>query len=198
MLALIAACATSVPTSAPLTTPVPLASFRSSQPEGSATASTPSPSAPAGWHLAATERSSIDHAYSVSVATSPTQWRQLWSNYSFTDGLRTSRFADYIVAAFAHGAGSSCPDLVLRDVVINLDKQLVYSDATIAPTPQDPSGNRPCTADLASAVVFLVELDRNRLPTSPFVVDLVDPNACSGRLCTSQRVNLAIPTPGPS
>jgi hypothetical protein len=66
-----------------------------------------------------------------------------------------------VVVSFAHGIGSSCPELRLDDVVI--DGSEVYSVAS-DPIVDAFGSPRACTADLVGAVTFVVAIDRAALP----------------------------------
>ena len=89
-----------------------------------------------------------------------------------------------MAVSFAEGVGSSCPDLLLDDVVIDPTARWIY-DVT-----KNPLGDIPCTADLTGTVVFVVALQRTALPDSPFTIALDAPDVCAGPGCAAVQIDL--------
>lgn len=119
-----------------------------------------------GWRLLADGRTSADDAYRVRAATNADEWQALWSALDTVNPPPEVDLASEIAVSFAHGVGSSCPELRLDGVVIEHSERVVYS------TVSDPLQPRACTADLVGAVYFVVALRRDALPESPFTVRL--------------------------
>ncbi len=153
----------------------------------SAIAQTPPPSAILGpWRLILKiHLSGADTAYMVRAATTDEQWQQLWRAANPSDPPPHVDLSREIVVSFAHGVGSSCPDLRLDDLVIDVNAGIIYSVVS------NPLGDIPCTADLAGAVVFVIAIDRTALPESPFVAQLDVPGPCDGLSCASTVVDAA-------
>lgn len=116
------------------------------------------------WRLAAQGRSGAQEAFGVRAATDERSWGELWSAIAIAADRPEVDLDREVLVSFAHGVGSSCPELRLDEVVI--DDELVYSVVV------DPLGPRACTADLAGAVVFVVALDRASLPDDGFTLAL--------------------------
>ena len=133
----------------------------------------------AGWRLLASGilRGNSDEAYRVHVATTPDEWQGLWQ---LLDGVNEAPFLDLgteMAVSFAHGIGSSCPEVRLDDVGFDFDDRVVYSVTS------DPLAPRGCTDDLAGAAYFVVALDRATVPDSPFTVQLWENTRCGEGGC---------------
>jgi hypothetical protein len=82
-----------------------------------------------------------------------------------------------VIVILSDGIGSSCPELRFDGVVVDTDTRLVYGQFS------DPLAPRVCTADLVGAKTFVVALAKDRLPPSPFTLQLDSrcvPNCGSG------------------
>jgi hypothetical protein len=119
-----------------------------------------------GWRLLAVGRGDAIDAFGVRAATDAATWRALWDGIRIDGSEPSVDLGDEVVVSFAHGIGSSCPELRLDDVVI--DRDLVFSVVS------DPLGPRACTADLAGSVVFVVALERRALPDDGFTLRLTE------------------------
>jgi hypothetical protein len=141
-----------------------------------------------GWQLIANGilRPAGDEAYRVHTATTTSEWQELWTLLGNPGEPPSVDMATAIVVAFAHGIGSSCPELRLDDVGFDFTNRLIYSVTS------DPLAPRACTADLAGAAYFVVALDRATLPASPFTVRLWKDNPCGPGGCAGhpQEVTL--------
>lgn len=132
-----------------------------------------------GWRLlVAGQGRPFDDGYNVSVATTADEWHALWAIVDPVNPEPGVDMESEIVVSFAHGIGSSCPELRLDDVVINAGARVVYSVTS------DPLAPRVCTADLVGAAFFVVALARQALPPSPFVVRLREDRICGGDGCS--------------
>jgi hypothetical protein len=142
-----------------------------------------------GWRLLARETlPSPERAYVVHAATDLAEYRELWSEIGFA-GPRPEVDLDHeIVVSFAHGIGSSCPEMRLDDVVI--DGSDVYSVAS-DPIVDAHGSPRLCTADLAGAVTFVVAVERDALPGEAVMLWLSDA-ARIGRL-NSEPLRVRVP-----
>jgi hypothetical protein len=117
-----------------------------------------------GWRLVDVVRAHGNEAYLVRAATDPQALAVLWKSLG-TDAERPEiDFEREILVTFAHGLGSSCPELRLDGVAI--EDGLVYSRTS------DPLAPRACTADLVAAEMFVVALDRDALPGDGFTLRL--------------------------
>lgn len=120
-----------------------------------------------GWRLLADGRTGRgDEAYRVRAATNATDWQEMWKALDPVSPAPEVDFEREVVVSFGHGIGSSCPELRLDDVVIDLQAALVYSVTS------DPLEPRACTADLVGAVFFVVALSRDALPVDSFTLRL--------------------------
>lgn len=117
-----------------------------------------------GWQLLAAQRGA-GNSYEVAVATEPDSYAALWSAIGLAGEGPTVDFQTHVVFWFGAVYGSSCPDLRMDDVVIDLEAQLVHPDVVLA------SGGPTCTSD-ARPFAFVVAVERSRLPAPPFAVQL--------------------------
>jgi hypothetical protein len=126
-----------------------------------------------GWQLLASGAAPTE-GYVVRVATDQAELARMLADLEL-DPMPDIDLATHIVASFGHGIGSSCPEMRLDDVVIDVPGRAVYSVAS------DPLGPRSCTADLVGGAFFVVAIDRSALPESPFEVRLTE--TCPGQEC---------------
>lgn len=125
-----------------------------------------------GWRLVAAVERNGSWAYSVHAATSSAEWSALWAQLSPGLDEPTLDFENEIAVVFGEGIGSSCREVRLDDVVIDI------AQARVSSRMSDPLAPRICTADLAGAAVFVVAVARAALPRTPFTLQLHDPLAC--------------------
>ena len=142
-----------------------------------------------GWHLVAKETvRGPDRAYVVHAATDVASYRELWRDIGLA-GVRPDVDMDRnVVVSFAHGIGSSCPELRLDGVVV--DGADVYSLAS-DPILDVHGSPRACTADLVGAVIFVAAIDREALPEDGFTLWLTD-SARRGQL-NSEPLEVQLP-----
>jgi hypothetical protein len=117
-----------------------------------------------GWRLLATGQTSGNEAYLVHAATNDAELQALWRTLALDAELPEVDLADEVVVSFAHGIGSSCPEVRLDGVEV--DGEPVFSRTS------DPLAPRACTQDLVGAVAFVVALDRTALPPDGFTLRL--------------------------
>ncbi len=141
-----------------------------------------------GWRLLAAGilRGGGDEAYRVHAATNDADWQILWRIFDPTHTAPTLDSGSQIAVAFADGVGSSCPELRLDDVVIDVGARAIYSVTS------DPLAPRGCTADLMGAAYFVVALDRSALPESPFTVRLWQDSRCGGEGCAGHSQEVVV------
>lgn len=139
-----------------------------------------------GWRLVATGRTDGNEAYNVRAATRADSWEALWLRVGLDGEPPAVDLGDEVVVSFAHGIGSSCPELRLDGVSIG--GGVVYSVTS------DPLAPRACTADLAAAIVFVVVLERTALPPDGFTLRLQERPVCGGNDCGfSEEIEVALP-----
>jgi hypothetical protein len=119
-----------------------------------------------GWRLLDVLEGSGDEAFTVRAATDRAALVDLWSAVGGTGNPPAIDFEREVVVSFAHGIGSSCPELRLDGV--ELGAGLVTSEVS------DPLAPRACTADLVGAVVFVVAIERSALPADGFRLALTE------------------------
>lgn len=117
-----------------------------------------------GWRLLKAGQAGGQEAYVVRAATDAEAWDEMWATIGLEGAAPGVDLADDVVVSFAHGIGSSCPEVRLDSVIIQ--GGVVFSEAS------DPLGPRECTADLAGAVVFVVAIARDALPHDGFTLQL--------------------------
>ena len=118
----------------------------------------------AGWRLVEAVHASGNEAYIVRAATDVTSWTDLWETIGGDGEPPAVDFEGEVVVSFAHGTGSSCPELRLDGVVIG--------DGVVFSQTSDPLSPRACTADLVAAEVFVVALVPRRPAGDRFTLRL--------------------------
>ena len=117
-----------------------------------------------GWRLLVAGQAGGQEAYIVRAATDAEAWGEMWATIGLEGAAPAVDLADDVVVSFAHGIGSSCPEIRLDGVTIA--GGVVFSETS------DPLGPRACTADLAGAVVLVVAIARDALPDDGFTLQL--------------------------
>ena len=126
-------------------------------------------------------------AYSVAYAADAAAWDELWAAVAPGSAPPALDLASEIVALFADGIGSSCPELRLDGVVVDQAAGRVYSRIS------DPLAPRICTADLAGSAVFVVAIERDALPPSPFTLALSEQPMTCGDCADELTIDLRQP-----
>lgn len=121
-----------------------------------------------GWRLLATGETDGGEAYTVAAALDAPSGRELWSAARLEGELPPVDWDREIVVSFLQGIGGGCNEVRLDDVVIDHGLRAVY------PVTSDPLQPRNCDLSLTGSVAFVVALDRDALPASPFTVQISD------------------------
>lgn len=140
-----------------------------------------------GWRLLADE-AGVGQAYRTGIAWDEASYERLWTESGVTDDRPPVDFQASVVIWFGAVYGSSCPDLRLDDVVVDLDRAIIHAEIVLVDAPM------ACTAD-ANPHAYLVELERTRLPVGPFFIQLGadDPPAGVPEERTIVEVDLSAP-----
>ncbi|HVM30090.1 MAG TPA: hypothetical protein VM305_04895 [Candidatus Limnocylindrales bacterium] len=138
---------------------------------------------PAAWHnrlegpgwrlLAAGINRDSGLAYTAEPALDEASYEALWERLDPFSERPAVDVDTEMVAVFVQGIGSSCQEVRLDEVVIDHANRRVFSVTS------DPLGPRPCTADLVGGAFFLVALQREALPESPFRLQLSEQPLCA-------------------
>jgi hypothetical protein len=111
--------------------------------------------------------------YTVALAVDDGQLATEWQRYALPDAPPAWDPSGEVVIFLSVGRGSSCPELRLDAVVFETDPGLVYGEFS------DPFQPRGCTADLVGGKTFVVAVERDQLPPSPFRLQIrKDPIGC--------------------
>jgi hypothetical protein len=148
----------------------------------------PQPPAGDGWRLLA-DNQGVGSAYRTGIATDAAAYRQLWAEVGLTGGPPAVDFESEVVIWFGAVYGSSCPDLRLDDVVVDLERALVHAEIVLVDAPS------ACTSD-ANPHAYLVSLERSRLPVGPFAIQLGADDPPSGVPEERTLVDVDLSTPG--
>ena len=136
-----------------------------------------------GWRLVEVVQASGNEAYVVRAATDEAGWADMWEAIGGGGDPPAVDFDAEVAVSFAHGMGSSCPELRLDGVEI--------SDGVVFSQTSDPLAPRACTADLVAAEVFVVALARDALPDDGFRLQLDERSAeCCGE---SDELDVQLP-----
>jgi hypothetical protein len=117
-----------------------------------------------GWRLLVAGEAGGGEAYTVRAATDEAGWDEMWTAIGLEAERPAVALEREVVVSFAHGIGSSCPELRLDGVEIT--GGVVFSRTS------DPLAPRGCTADLVGAATFVVAIDRDALPEGGFTLQL--------------------------
>ena len=117
-----------------------------------------------GWRLLADEQG-VGEAYRTGIASDPASYRQLWAAVGLPGDPPAVDFESEVVIWFGAVYGSSCPDLRLDDVRVDLDRALVHAEIVLVDPPS------ACTDD-ANPRAYVVAVRRSKLPSGPFAIQL--------------------------
>jgi len=121
----------------------------------------PQPSGGDGWRLLADEEGG-EH-WLVGLAADAAGLAELWAEIGLAAPDLEVDFDEYVVVSFGAVHGSSCPNIRLDDVVV--DGAVVYPEIVLV------NSRAWCTLDAISHT-YVVALERSRLPSGPFVIQL--------------------------
>lgn len=124
----------------------------------------PQPQQGEGWRLLADEQGA-GHPYRTGIATDQASYDRLWTDIGLSGDPPPVDFQSEVVIWFGAVFGSSCPNLRLDDVVVEREKALVHAEIVLVDSPA------ACTAD-ANPHAYLVALERAKLPSGPFAIQL--------------------------
>jgi hypothetical protein len=124
----------------------------------------PQPPAGDGWRLL--DEGLVGEVYRTGIATNDDQYAVLWQGAGLTTARPPVDFATEVVVWFGAVYGSSCP-IRLDDVVVDTG----HDPALVHPVTVVPGGTGACTAD-ANPHAYVVGIDRDRLPSGPFAIQL--------------------------
>jgi hypothetical protein len=130
-----------------------------------ADAPAPGPQQPAGdgWRLLATEPTG--HPYRTGIAFDDASLQALWAVSGVGAPLPELDWQREVVIWFGAVYGGGCPELRLDDVVVDGARRMVHAEIVL---PDPPAA---CDAS-ANPRAFLVALERSRLPSAPFAIQL--------------------------
>ncbi len=150
-------------------------------------ASGPQPQQGEGWRLLA-DKQGAGQAYRTGIASDQASYERLWANIGLSGEPPPVDFESEVVIWFGAVFGSSCPNLRLDDVVVEREQALVYAEIVLVDFPMG------CTDD-ANPHAYLVALERARLPSGPFAIQLGadDPPAGAPEERTLVDVDLSRP-----
>jgi hypothetical protein len=137
-----------------------------------------------GWLVLYADRTAqTEWAHAVDVATTESEWSDLWGRVAgLTDFQPYVNFDRSIVAVFGVGTNSCTASVSFDGVVFDQQHALVHSQI---------SDTKTCPfLDLSGAAVFAVALSRDRLPPSPFTLQLNREPVC--RSCTDPPDRLIV------
>ena len=149
----------------------------------------PQPTGGDGWSLVGYEHQDARFkSYRTGVATGARQLERLWKRSGLEGAVPDVDFDRNVALWFAIGHGSTCPNLRLDDVVVDVDESVVY------PLIVNLDEGIGCTDDLTGAYQFMLTLERDELPPGPFAVQSRAPRGNDvGRDRTVVEIDLTEP-----
>lgn len=122
-------------------------------------------------------------AFRVEVATDSASFSQLWGEVAGQSRLRRPEDLERnIVALFAVGTGSCTTGASFDGLVVADQQRLVHAEISMS---------RTCPfLDLNGSAVFLVAIARDRLPASPFTLQLGPQPACGSCAGPADRLTV--------
>lgn len=124
----------------------------------------PQPQQGDGWRLLADEPGA-GQSYRTGLASDQVSYERLWADIGLSGDPPRVDFELEVVIWFGAVYGSSCPNLRLDDVLVDAERALVHAEIVLVDA---PSG---CTDD-ANPRAYLVALERTKLPSGPFAIQL--------------------------
>lgn len=124
----------------------------------------PQPQQGDGWRLLADARG-VGQAYRTGIATDPASYERLWADIGLTGDPPAVDFQSQVVVWFGAVYGSGCENLRLDDVVVDQARALVHAEIVLADSPAGCAGD-------ANPYAYVVALERARLPSGPFAIQL--------------------------
>lgn len=146
----------------------------------------PQPQGGEGWRLLADQRG-VGQPYRTGIATDQASYDRLWTDIGLSGAPPPVDFESDVVIWFGAVYGGTCP-IQLNDVVIDEQRALVHADIVLVGSPM------ACTDD-ANPHAYLVAVERGRLPSAPFAIQLGadDPPAAAPEERTLVDVDLSRP-----
>jgi hypothetical protein len=147
------------------------------------------PQLPGGdtWRLLA-DQDEVGPPYRTGIAADPEGYAALWAAIGLEGEPAAVDFESEIVVWFGAVHGSSCPRLRLDDVVVDLERALLYPVIT-----RFELG--ACTAD-AIGHAYLVAVPRDVLPHGPFTIQLQSDEPPPGAIEEKTIVDADLSVPG--
>jgi hypothetical protein len=130
----------------------------------------------------------VGKTYRTGIAWDGPSLRRLWQRSGLPGDPPPVDLEREVAVWFAHVYGSSCPNQRLDDVVVDHAQALLY------PLIVDPDAPLFCTDD-ANPFAFVVAVEREKLPTAPFIIQLgpEDPPVGAPRERTVVEADLSQP-----
>jgi hypothetical protein len=124
------------------------------------------PTSGPGWRLLGVfdKRGVGSLPYTVAYAADGPALASEWQRYELPGDPPAWDPSTELAIILSDGRGSGCLHLRLDGVGIDAGARLVYGEFS------DPDAPRACTADLAGAQVFVIAVERDQLPQSPFTL----------------------------
>lgn len=117
-----------------------------------------------GWRLLADEQGA-GQPYRTGIATDQASYGRLWAEIGLSGDPPAVDFQSEVVIWFGAVYGSSCPNLRLDDVVVDAERALVHARIVLV------DASSACKGD-ANPRAYLVALQRAKLPSGPFAIQL--------------------------
>lgn len=148
----------------------------------------PQPQVGDGWRLLADEQH-VGQPYRTGIATDQASYERLWADIGLAGDPPAVDFGSEVVIWFGAVYGSSCPNLRLDDVVVDVGRAMVHAEIVLVDAPS------ACTAD-ANPRAYLVALERAKLPSGPFAIQLGADDPPSGVPEERTLVDVDLSQPG--
>ena len=145
----------------------------------------PQPEGGDGWRLLADEDGGLGNRWPIGLAADAASYTGLWAGWD--SPVPEVDFQDYVVIGFVADHPSSCPEIRLDDVTVAGD--IVYPEIV------NLAAGRICTSD-AVPHAYVVALERSRLPSGPFVIQIAAELPWRDRLTGRLIVNTDLSAPG--
>ncbi|MBA3779313.1 MAG: hypothetical protein H0X16_08460 [Chloroflexi bacterium] len=124
----------------------------------------PQPQRGDGWRLLADEMG-VGQPYRTGIASDQASYAKLWTEIGLAGELPHVDFGSEVVIWFGAVYGSGCENIRLEDVVVDRERALVHAQIVLPGVPQ------ACNDD-ANPHAYIVAVDRARLPSGPFAIQL--------------------------
>jgi hypothetical protein len=130
----------------------------------------PQPQSGAGWRLLA-DAPGAGAPWATAIARDEREYERLWTKLGLAGEPPAADFAREVVVHFGAAVSSSCPDIRLDDVLVEDDR--------VRPLIVRPGIQPAACTDDANPHAYVLAIERDALPLTPFRLRITDCETCN-------------------